>query len=375
MRLNRWLLGLTVGALIASTVPTLAQQQERCCSFRVRHNFKFCLNQGQIANGTWYWDLHAFVANPPSTNTNAGSMNFTIPPTPFSQTQTVTNQLVGPNQQTCAISAAIASIFIDQVPGTNCYTGYHEVAGRACTFCRGYQAGGWGSTSVFLATQGVQNGQIGWQPIIQDRASAGCRVQTVDPVKLVVRDTSTGRHRSIIIFDLKASGFDIELDASVPQLMINPTGDLDGDGRPDSGYLRIRMNGSEVGGLTGELELEYQNGVVNRSSATGDLSRIQLPQAGEPIRQIPTGFAEVPLRFDVPSDLELIGIEVGGGGQAGEVPNVEGDVNGDGCVDDADLLSVLFAFGGEGGNEDVNGDGIVDDADLLIVLFNFGSGC
>ncbi len=54
-----------------------------------------------------------------------------------------------------------------------------------------------------------------------------------------------------------------------------------------------------------------------------------------------------------------------------------GDVNGDGCVDDADLLSVLFAFGSEGlcQSEDVNGDGTVDDADLLTVLFEFGSGC
>jgi hypothetical protein len=56
---------------------------------------------------------------------------------------------------------------------------------------------------------------------------------------------------------------------------------------------------------------------------------------------------------------------------------VEGDVNGDRCVDDADLLAVLFAFGqaGEDMPEDVNRDDIVDDADLLIVLFNFGSGC
>ncbi len=52
-------------------------------------------------------------------------------------------------------------------------------------------------------------------------------------------------------------------------------------------------------------------------------------------------------------------------------------MNGDGCVDDADLLAVLFAFGqsGAGLPEDVNSDGIVDDADLLTVLFNFGSGC
>jgi WD40 repeat protein len=53
-----------------------------------------------------------------------------------------------------------------------------------------------------------------------------------------------------------------------------------------------------------------------------------------------------------------------------------GDVNGDGCVDDADLLAVLFAFGQSGADlADLNGDGVVDDADLLEVLFNFGSGC
>ena len=63
--------------------------------------------------------------------------------------------------------------------------------------------------------------------------------------------------------------------------------------------------------------------------------------------------------------------------QAPFSPN--GDVNGDGCVDDIDMLGVLFEFG-ELVNDfnrcvDVNRDGIIDDADLLIVLFNFGSGC
>ncbi|MGQ9902563.1 MAG: DVUA0089 family protein [Fimbriimonadales bacterium] len=54
----------------------------------------------------------------------------------------------------------------------------------------------------------------------------------------------------------------------------------------------------------------------------------------------------------------------------------EGDVNGDGVVDDADLLEVLFNFGCFGfcGPSDVNRDGTVDDADLLVVLFNFGCG-
>jgi len=55
-----------------------------------------------------------------------------------------------------------------------------------------------------------------------------------------------------------------------------------------------------------------------------------------------------------------------------------GDVDNNGCVDDANLLAVLFAFGDLGSNlgrVDVNCDQVVDDADLLQVLFNFGSGC
>ncbi|MFN4034041.1 MAG: hypothetical protein ACK4ME_10585 [Fimbriimonadales bacterium] len=56
---------------------------------------------------------------------------------------------------------------------------------------------------------------------------------------------------------------------------------------------------------------------------------------------------------------------------------LEGDVDGNGCVDDADLLAVLFNFGNAGEEQpaDVNRDCLVDDADLLSVLFNFGNGC
>jgi len=54
-----------------------------------------------------------------------------------------------------------------------------------------------------------------------------------------------------------------------------------------------------------------------------------------------------------------------------------GDLDGNGCVDDADLLGVLFAFGQQGADlaADLNGDATVDDADLLQVLFAFGEGC
>jgi hypothetical protein len=52
---------------------------------------------------------------------------------------------------------------------------------------------------------------------------------------------------------------------------------------------------------------------------------------------------------------------------------INGDLNADNVIDDADLLQVLFNFGSNDAATDLNGDGIVDDADLLIVLFNFGA--
>lgn len=52
------------------------------------------------------------------------------------------------------------------------------------------------------------------------------------------------------------------------------------------------------------------------------------------------------------------------------------DLNGDGCVNDEDLLEVLFNFGTDGEfGGDTNCDGLVDDIDLLNVLFDFGTGC
>lgn len=69
--------------------------------------------------------------------------------------------------------------------------------------------------------------------------------------------------------------------------------------------------------------------------------------------------------------------DAGGRGPVLEVRyRVAGDVNGDGCVDDADLLTALFQFGATGTSPaDLNSDGIVDDADLLTILFHFGNGC
>ncbi|GBC93621.1 hypothetical protein HRbin15_02122 [bacterium HR15] len=81
--------------------------------------------------------------------------------------------------------------------------------------------------------------------------------------------------------------------------------------------------------------------------------------------------------FCVPQDTFLINARIFNMdwiGYGGGVPKSLGNVNEDCIVDDADLLTVLFAFGSSDPDTDVNGDGIVDDADLLTVLFNFGTG-
>jgi hypothetical protein len=65
-------------------------------------------------------------------------------------------------------------------------------------------------------------------------------------------------------------------------------------------------------------------------------------------------------------------VNVSGTVDLGSITLPNGDANGDLVVDDADLLVVLFEFGGNNAAADLNQDGTVDDADLLIVLFNFG---
>ncbi|MCW5933780.1 MAG: hypothetical protein KIT45_05670 [Fimbriimonadia bacterium] len=60
------------------------------------------------------------------------------------------------------------------------------------------------------------------------------------------------------------------------------------------------------------------------------------------------------------------------------IPKRLGDVDADGCVNDEDLLEVLFNFGRTSDfpcGIDIIIDGRIDDEDLLEVLFNFGLGC
>jgi len=110
-----------------------------------------------------------------------------------------------------------------------------------------------------------------------------------------------------------------------------------------------------VGAPRGVYELE--NGLIMFTDGAG--VKVFDPNAPNPANTVQTIFSQGNFHY-----IELYEIQ-------------PGDVNRDRCVDDADLLRVLFAFGqtGSGLPEDLNGDNAVDDADLLAVLFNFGRGC
>ena len=89
---------------------------------------------------------------------------------------------------------------------------------------------------------------------------------------------------------------------------------------------------------------------------------------------VDTNTAQVTRRADYASNKLGVGLAI----REAQCTAHRGDVDNNGCVDDADLLQVLFAFGQSGSNlgrVDINCDRVVDDADLLIVLFNFGQGC
>jgi hypothetical protein len=116
-----------------------------------------------------------------------------------------------------------------------------------------------------------------------------------------------------------------------------------------------------------ELDLSADSAVNNNAQFAFRVVTIFDPNTGTQYTAAQSGSnytTRGTLRYDL---IEILGEEASSG--------PEGDVNGDGCVDDADLLIVLFNFGNAGGQGDVNNDNIVDDADLLVVLFNFGAGC
>ncbi|MCS7191334.1 MAG: hypothetical protein NZ843_07015 [Fimbriimonadales bacterium] len=382
MRRLNWLFGaLTIATTLAQLTPSAAQPQQECCSFYVSHHFKLCLPQGcQQPQVQWNWNTFAAAWNlnnlPPIINTNSGSATYSIP---SSDAKCASVQIPPPGQQVCAIAQACAGFNVDWIQGTTCIQGSHYAFGRACANCARHGANAGANSHIVIACPGVSpNGVIVWAPQFQDFVGGECGVQTYDPVILRLRNPRTGDRMEITLFSLEASGMNWNAQ------------DTDGDGFPDN--ARLKGSGPIRGNITllkrtagpqggeSQIRIRYENGIVTESIATGEFARLQLPAVGSPMPGPNDEGIAVPASFDLPiagpSGWVLDGIEMGGGGQAGDpLPRVEGDVNGDGCVDDADLLIVLFNFGNQGGTGDVNGDGIVDDADLLTVLFNFGRGC
>ncbi len=119
-----------------------------------------------------------------------------------------------------------------------------------------------------------------------------------------------------------------------------------------------------------QLELRASNGTTILATATSNgvgvpeqILNHLLPPAGG------TFYARVYSGSGSTDDVQRYRITV----QTTALP--AGDVDGNGCVDDADLLAILFGFGSNDPALDLDGNGVVDDADLLTLLFNFGAGC
>lgn len=110
------------------------------------------------------------------------------------------------------------------------------------------------------------------------------------------------------------------------------------------------------------------------TNGEGEYRFENLPPGEYRVVQItPPGWA--PIR--PPQGEEQVSIDTQSSARVDFANAMMGDVNGDFCVDDTDLLSVLTAFGTSGENipEDLNRDGTVDDSDLLLILLHFGLGC
>jgi len=125
----------------------------------------------------------------------------------------------------------------------------------------------------------------------------------------------------------------------------------------DTEYVWLTVEAYQYGALVWRSDV--------RPKGNGSF-RVQCPQMNEPfdIRLKADRWLSVWLRDISPDTREL---------PKGRL-QVMGDVNNDDRIDDADLLAILEAFGGDNPNApDLNGDGLVNDRDLMSVLFNYGS--
>jgi len=131
--------------------------------------------------------------------------------------------------------------------------------------------------------------------------------------------------------------------------------------------VQYALSGIPSGHTLGGLAYDFVNSVLYMASADSNGAMLWRLQVDHDAQTATATLAD---------NLTLKGYPAGRQPTAlGWVPARAGDANDDGCVDDADLLTVLFSFGSSSAQADLTRDGIVDDADLLEVLFHFGSGC
>jgi WD40 repeat protein len=110
----------------------------------------------------------------------------------------------------------------------------------------------------------------------------------------------------------------------------------------NAGNVYVAGTGTVSGSDTSYLTVKYDasgNEAVQLYDSTLGTERLTAAVLDRAMNLIVTGFSVEPYGYGY--DAEIVTIKYA----TGAPTRIEGDVNGDGCVDDADLLTVLFNFG------------------------------
>jgi hypothetical protein len=241
-----------------------------------------------------------------------------------------------------------------------------------------------------IVTNLEQGGKIYWkfnsgQYDITGALSQSGDVTASDPVELTLQDLNNDGRKLDVLLDLEELGLDIDYVLPLIGTVVSQNDNeailrWAADVNPNE-CINVNISGTQtqvlitrvVGALQGRVTRiacqvnpynpNWQKVTLQFDENGGDANNFLRVEGYLFCLQQPFAYAE--------AIIDTMDWEAYGGGFTG----VFGNVNGDGVVDDADLLQVLFNFGTNDIGSDANGDGIVDDADLLTVLFNFGAGC
>lgn len=370
-RLNGIRLVLALSCALLQWTPNIAQAQQRCCDYSFTQHFQVCMPTNCTPQVIWSWKTQAAAWQfgfPPIVNNNNGLNWYSIPSSD--------TKCAYASQGNCAAANACAEFATNWVSG-NCIKGFHRIQGRACTNCGEYGAKSSGYSVIGFSCRAWRPPFTNlWIPDMRRELRRGCSVAMFSTIEALMTNHSTGEQRRAGLLRMEAAGVLLITEGqdgdSIPQMA-----KVVSDGNP-SGHIIIATN--RLDGSSGSnLLLRWENGIVTASEGTGEFADLNLPRVGEripePDRSI-VGIRPVQVVVDDVPGWQIDQLEMTGRSEAGDnLPYPDGDVNGDGCVDDTDLLTVLFNFGNSDGTGDVNNDGIVDDSDLLVVLFNFGIGC